>query len=559
MDSDFKGLKIFYLFALFICSSPLIIGLIATLAPAFSWIPVLGLNTPSLDSWYQLFTQPSIWQSITLSLSITLCSTLLTLIFTFTLLVKFYHSRHWSWIIGTLSPIFALPHVAFTIGFVFLFTPSGWLFRIFHGIIDSPWVLVNDSLGIGISLVIAIKSTPFLLLMSITPLQQLDAKKLLTVSNSLGYAPKQAWYKVILPLWLSYLRLPIAAIIGYAISVVDISLILAPLRPAPLAVQIWEWIREPSLSLLPIAASASLLLLFIALLVLILFRCTEYILIQSVNRWLFNGTRKTSYFAHILNTAAPFFYAFIALIPLLTVVVLIIWSFTFRWRFPHLLPQTWTLQFWHTQWQNISDLLFSSISIALISTLMSLVFAIICLEFSEKSGRKFPLIFIIIPLVIPQIGLLFGVRITTLYLPYLDYFSTVVWGHILFVFPYVYLSLTPSWQAFDQRYQHIAASLGISPIKAWWRVKLPLLRHGIIFATIIGIGVSLTQYLPTLILGAGRIATITTEAVAVTSGQDRRIMAVYGLMQALLPLVLIVGSSYYSLRLTKEKDVTHIR
>ena len=48
--------------------------------------------------------------------------------------------------------------------------------------------------------------------------------------------------------------------------------------------------------------------------------------------------------------------------------------------------------------------------------------------------------------------------------------------------------------------------------------------------------VSLAQYLPTLMLGAGRISSITTEAVALTSGFDRRVTAIYAIWQALLPL-----------------------
>ena len=55
-------------------------------------------------------------------------------------------------------------------------------------------------------------------------------------------------------------------------------------------------------------------------------------------------------------------------------------------------------------------------------------------------------------------------------------------------------------------------------------------------AAAIGFGVSVAQYLPTLFLGAGRIATLTTEAVTLSSGSDRRIIAVYGVLQAALPL-----------------------
>ena len=69
---------------------------------------------------------------------------------------------------------------------------------------------------------------------------------------------------------------------------------------------------------------------------------------------------------------------------------------------------------------------------------------------------------------------------------------------------------------------------------------MPILLPAISFAWAIGASVSLTQYLPTLMLGAGRIQTITTEAVAASSGHDRRIMAIYALFQMALPFIFFV-------------------
>jgi putative thiamine transport system permease protein len=51
----------------------------------------------------------------------------------------------------------------------------------------------------------------------------------------------------------------------------------------------------------------------------------------------------------------------------------------------------------------------------------------------------------------------------------------------------------------------------------------------------VGFAVSVAQSLPTLMLGGGRVATITTEAVAIGSGVDRRLAAIYALMQLALP------------------------
>jgi putative thiamine transport system permease protein len=51
------------------------------------------------------------------------------------------------------------------------------------------------------------------------------------------------------------------------------------------------------------------------------------------------------------------------------------------------------------------------------------------------------------------------------------------------------------------------------------------------------VAVSVAQYLPTLFLGAGRVTTLTTEAVTLSSSSDRRVVAVYASLQALVPFV----------------------
>ncbi len=66
-------------------------------------------------------------------------------------------------------------------------------------------------------------------------------------------------------------------------------------------------------------------------------------------------------------------------------------------------------------------------------------------------------------------------------------------------------------------------------------MKLPILLRPLMTAAAIGFAVSVAQYLPTLFMGSGRIATLTTEAVTLSSGSDRRVTGVYAVLQAALP------------------------
>lgn len=64
-----------------------------------------------------------------------------------------------------------------------------------------------------------------------------------------------------------------------------------------------------------------------------------------------------------------------------------------------------------------------------------------------------------------------------------------------------------------------------------------MLLRAILAAAAVGFAVSIGQYLPTLLIGAGRFSTITTEAVALGSGGNRRIIGIYAFLQMILPFM----------------------
>jgi len=117
----------------------------------------------------------------------------------------------------------------------------------------------------------------------------------------------------------------------------------------------------------------------------------------------------------------------------------------------------------------------------------------------------------------------------------------VVFAHLVFVLPYVFLSLGDPWRSWDARNATVAGALGAHPNRVFWTVRLPMLTRPILTAMAVGVAVSVGQYLATLLIGGGRVSTLTTEAVALASGGDRRAIGVYGLLQtfaALMPFTI---------------------
>ena len=78
------------------------------------------------------------------------------------------------------------------------------------------------------------------------------------------------------------------------------------------------------------------------------------------------------------------------------------------------------------------------------------------------------------PLLVPQIGFLFGVQVLFLWLGLADGWLAVIWTHLLFVLPYVF-DLADPYRGLDPRYARTALALGKPPWLVWLRIKLVML------------------------------------------------------------------------------------
>lgn len=534
----FKGIvfKSIVLLTVIISFLPLLPGLVGLVFAAFGYIPAIDQYTLSLDGFNELLAWPGLQQSIMLTLFVSIASTLVAALCCFAILQSCWHSRWWKQLETLLAPIMALPHVAFAVGFAFLFTPSGFIARVFGEQIN--WQLIHDQYGLGLIVALTLKEIPFLLFMSIPLLKQLNINTTLITAQSLGYSNAQAWQKIILPQWLPKIRFSLFAVMAYSISVVDVALIIGPTQPPTLAVLVWQWLNDADLATLPKASAGALVLLLMCLMSLLSIRTSEWLITVKYRNWLSNGR-------YSLPIGGKSIITVTYLIALSTVPILLLWSFAQRWRFPDIIPSRWSLRFWQQEWHYLLDVISNSIMIALVSGTIALIFAIIVHEHSirataNKQWLAVPRLLIAIPMLAPQLSLLFGMQVATLYIANQYYHLWVIWAHVFFAFPYIFLALDGPWRSYDQRLDNIALSLGMSPFKVWWKIKRPLLLPAIWIAWAVGISVSLAQYLPTLMLGAGRISTLTTEAVALSSGQDRRISAIYALLQSITPFIFYI-------------------
>ena len=120
-------------------------------------------------------------------------------------------------------------------------------------------------------------------------------------------------------------------------------------------------------------------------------------------------------------------------------------------------------------------------------------------------------------------------------------YVSVIWVHALFILPYSYLILAPAEAAFDRRFMQLGATFGLRSLGQILRINWMLMLPSIGASVLVGIAISAALYLPTLFAGAGRITTLTLEAVAQIQSGARAQTAVAVLLQLMLPLLFFVA------------------
>ncbi|WP_062260500.1 ABC transporter permease [Endozoicomonas arenosclerae] len=526
-----------------------LLGTLSAVLPAFGYFPALGMSSLSLKSWGQLWETPGLAEMLWLSFFSGAGATLVSMLLALALVSAAWGSRFWHQAERWLSPIMATPHVALSVGLMFLIMPSGMIVRGLSPFVDwqgpPDWHTVQDPWALSLMALLILKETPFLILMLMVSIRQLPVREILRTGAGLGYQSWTLWVKLIWPQLYARTRLSMLTVLVFSLSVVDIALVLGPATPPTFAVQVLNWFQNPDLEFQSLASAGSVLLLILVLLTIAIIVSFEKAAKKLCRRWLTSGQR---------GVAGGFWAGFsiISWKLLLGVftgsaLMLLLWSFAWRWRFPSIFPQSWSLRGWERAWPRLVEPLEMALLIASVSAFLALLVSILILEAGRNSQKVSPHMekvhrlisrAMYLPLLLPQLTFLFGIQVWLIRSGTEGHWLSVSLMHLLFVLPYCYLSLSGPWRHYDERQTAQALLLSGSPARAFFQVKCLILLKPILASFALGFAVSIAQYLPTLFAGAGRVVTVTTETVALASGGNRKVMAVYALVQMLLPMLM---------------------
>ena len=237
---------------------------------------------------------------------------------------------------------------------------------------------------------------------------------------------------------------------------------------------------------------------------------------------------------------------------LLPFAVLVMWSLSARWFYPHLWPEQWGVRAWHY----ILDTAGAQIVAGLIqSVLVALATAVISLAVGVPAGRALGLydfkakdtisVMLMLPVIVPPLCVAMGLHLWFIRLGLAETFIGVVLVHLTFCLPYSIFVMWGVFSNYNPDYENQARSLGATARQTITNVMLPLTLPGIMVAGLFSFLLSWSQYLSTLIIGGGKITTLPILLFALMGSGDRPVAAAVSMVFVAPALIALLFSARY--------------
>ena len=544
--------------------APWILAIGAALPMAWALVSVIA-QALDAQAWQALWADPQILRAWGMTLWTGLASTALAWFTVARLLASAFMRQKLGRWLAHVPALLATPHAAMAIGLVLWLAPSGWALRLVSPGLTGfdappPWLTTQDPWGLGLILALWLKELPFLLWVAATQLQREDVRRRwqaeYTLAQTLGRTPRQAFAQVVWPQLAARLRWPLLAVLAYGLTVIDMALIIGPATPPTLAVLAWQWLGDADVATQAQGVAAAWWLTGTVLVggVVMVAALQAAAVLRQLTRRASPVSTAAGAGASACARAVVSVCGRLPMRPngLWVVIVtayaavwfaLTVGSISGVWPFPNLWPELFTLGAWQQVAQS-ANTVWTTLGLAVASASVCVAWSLAWLELAPRRWQHALQPWLLLPMVLPSVLWVVGLYSLALHWRLEGLWLGLWLAHAVMVLPYVVLALVPAYQAVDPRQAAVVASLGHGRWRYVWCIKWPLLQRAIASAWAVGFAVSVAQYLPTLYVGAGRFATVTTEAVTLAAGAQRSLMSAYAALQMLLPVLVFALAAW---------------
>lgn len=417
--------------------------------------------------------------------------------------------------------LISFPHISYCIGITYLFATSGIfarLFAIFYGN-EVPFI---SSRGDGLANFIyifslALREVPFLVLIGLSVWKKINPNQIQQQVSVLGHSDLSTLMNCIFPLWIKSMGLPILIIIAFGFSNFEFSSILGPQFPNMINVKIIEsWYSTNTELMRHLNSLIMITILGVGLAILLLFFLRKAIVSYFTNTRLFISIN--------YNTLLIGKFFFLIVILLFTAIIFITFflSISKSWFFPSIFPTTFTLKGWSYMIENYSVLFFHSIFLSAIISIFNLIIMTYMIEISQNIKNIFKMLFLLslMILVIPQNIMLMGISNLMSSLPFFSIKTWFYFSLFIYILPYTYFMTKQSYDDFNPQYIENADVLGITRLKSFFYIKLPIMTNDFLIIFGVSFSVCFYQFLQGIIVTKGEELLFNNEVLILFSGES---------------------------------------
>ncbi|GAB2714328.1 ABC transporter permease [Arthrobacter bambusae] len=222
-------------------------------------------------------------------------------------------------------------------------------------------------------------------------------------------------------------------------------------------------------------------------------------------------------------------------------------AFAGNWTFPNLLPDDWTLRWWHVV---VND---GALGIAVQNSLFFapltvLVSAIICLPAAyafarfDFPGRRFFLISLFATNAFPKMGLFVTLAALFYALNLMNTVLGILVVHVLGTVVFMTWIPAAAFAAVPRNLEEAARDAGASTLRVFASVTLPMALPGIIVAAVMSFLASFDEAQGTYLVGAPAFMTMPTQMYSLVLNYPTQVAAVFSILLAIPSVALMLAA-----------------
>ncbi len=257
---------------------------------------------------------------------------------------------------------------------------------------------------------------------------------------------------------------------------------------------------------------------------------------------------RKKFFSMILNMVL-YFFIFLCCLPIF---ILTITSFIDTWIYPNIIPESFTLaHFQYVFSEGLSSIILTSSILGILCGVLTILVSLPVARALALYDFPFKIVvslFVLLPLIVPSFT---SVSISHIVMIRTSIASTLVGVciiHSVFALPYAIKILYDATLSMGIKYEEQAKNLGASWFRVMRTVYLPLMSPYILMSFFLSFTISISQYVTTLIIGGGKVATLSTVLVPYIQYGKYQLASIYSLI-----IVVMTFISYFLISRLEKK------